>query len=190
MLPLRCTITSVKSKTEKSKLYTRTGDSGETSLFGGTRVKKNHTSIRAIGVIDELNASIGVALSFSKNPKIGSEVGKIQAVLFEIGANLAGSKQQIAENEIGLLESLIDQFDSQLTPLRNFILPGGNQAAALWHQARTICRRSERTVVTLVKKETVDPVILRYLNRLADLLFVFARIENDFGKKDVIWQTK
>lgn len=175
---------------KKSKIYTRTGDSGETSLFGGNRVTKNHPRIQAIGYIDELNASIGLALVFSKNPKITSKGEIIQTSLFEIGANLAGNKQHIDPERVAFLENLIDELDNQLTPLRNFILPGGKQAAAFWHYTRTICRRVERSIVTLDKKESVDPVILKYINRLADLFFVFARTENDLGKKDIVWQSK
>lgn len=175
---------------EKSKIYTKTGDSGETSLYGGTRVKKSSSRIRSIGVVDELNASLGVALSFSQIPKIDDLVNQIQENLFVVGANLATNKESLGENSVAPLEKAIDELDGQLEPLKNFILPGGSQAAAFWHLARTICRRAERSVVSLSKKETVDPEILKYLNRLADLLFVLARTENKLAKTpDIPWKS-
>lgn len=173
---------------EKSKIYTKTGDAGETSLYGGTRVKKSSSRIRAIGVVDELNASLGVAQSFSQIPKIESIVTPIQENLFVVGANLATNKESLSGDTTELLEKTIDELDSKLEPLRNFILPGGTNAAALWHLSRTVCRRAERSVVSLSKKETVEPEILRYLNRLADLLFVLARTENKtLSIEDKLW---
>ncbi len=171
------------------KIYTKTGDSGETSLWGGKRVPKDSLIISAIGAVDELNASLGVAESFSKIPKINKIIDPIQANLFNIGAALAGSKLNLTSIEIAVVEQKIDKLSDKLPELRNFILPAGTKGASLWHFSRTVCRRAERALLALDKKEKVDPEIKKYINRLSDLLFVLARTENKTSrKKDKIWK--
>jgi cob(I)alamin adenosyltransferase len=184
---------------QKSKLYTKTGDKGETSLMGGDRVKKIHPRIVACGNIDELNASLAVAASFSKDRKINNLVSQIQNELFNIGAELSSPKKlrrnssesaetfySLSEIKITELEDLIDQFDKDLPALRNFILPGGTQSASLLHLSRTICRRAERYLIRLSETEEINPNILKYLNRLSDLLFVLARTANE--GQDILWK--
>jgi cob(I)alamin adenosyltransferase len=182
---------------KKSLIYTRSGDKGETSLFGGTRVKKFAKRIKAIGALDELNAVLGLTAT-KTDPQISKLIEKIQNELFTIGAVLANPDGQedrqgntLAINEvwINFLEAKIDEIDSTLQPLQNFILPGGCETASLFHFARTICRRAERKVVKLAEKEKVDPILQKYLNRLSDLLFVLARNENKKkGVKEKEWQ--
>jgi cob(I)alamin adenosyltransferase len=170
------------------KIYTRTGDHGDTSLFGGTRVPKNDSRIEAYGTIDELNAFLGVArASWSASP-IDEHFARIQSDLFDIGAHLAspGSSRfaGIDPERITELERAIDAMESELAPLRNFILPGGCTAAAHLHVARTVCRRAERLIVALHD----EPSIV-YLNRLSDFLFVAARYANlKHGVDDVPWK--
>lgn len=175
---------------KKSAIYTRTGDSGETSLFGGKRVKKNSPRIKTIGAVDELNACLGVCVN-SASDTTKKILLEVQSDLFMIGASLANpsfqSNKTLAAKVIGF-ESLIDQLDSKLPELHNFILPSGTPPAAQLHLARSICRRAEREIVELLEGEELEPQIRIYLNRLSDLLFVLARLENDLGKKDVIWK--
>lgn len=178
------------------KIYTKTGDSGETSLFGGKRVWKNDLRIEAYGTVDELNSVLGVAVSEIKTLELREVLNGIQNDLFILGSDLASpsngknnSVQRIDEELIKKLEEIIDKFDPQLPPLKNFILPGGLKSAALLHLARTVCRRAERNVVALSKIEKVGIEIEKYLNRLSDLLFVLARFENfSNGSSDVVWQ--
>ena len=167
------------------KVYTRGGDSGETSLFGGQRVPKDDARIESVGSVDELNAVLGVARAALDDDALDSELAAIQATLFEIGAALARPKRSkdqggIAESEVAALERCIDLLDEQIEPLRSFILPGGAPGAAQLHHARTVCRRAERRVVSLAAhaQADVDPVLIRYLNRLSDLLFTMARAVN------------
>ena len=168
------------------KVYTRGGDSGETSLFGGQRVPKDDARIESVGSVDELNAVLGVVRGALDDSQLDSELAAIQATLFEIGAALARPKRSkdesgIAEAEVAALERCIDLLDEQIEPLRNFILPGGAPGAAQLHHARTVCRRAERRVVSLAAHVEVDPVLIRYLNRLSDLLFTMARAVNQRG---------
>ncbi|MDQ6801432.1 MAG: cob(I)yrinic acid a,c-diamide adenosyltransferase [Acidobacteriota bacterium] len=160
------------------KIYTRTGDSGETSLFGGTRVAKNDLRIEAYGTIDELNAFIGVARAGWPSSPIDAQLEKVQADLFDVGAYLAAPDSDrftsVPASRIEELEAAIDRMEAELTPLKTFILPGGSLAASNLHVARTICRRAERIVVALGDTSTT----LAYLNRLADYLFVAARLAN------------
>jgi cob(I)alamin adenosyltransferase len=170
------------------KIYTRTGDSGETSLFGGSRVAKNDLRIEAYGTIDEVNSFLGVARASWANSPIDAQLQKIQADLFEIGAYLAAPDSDrfasVAESRIEELERAIDRMEAELTPLKTFILPGGSPAASHLHVARTVCRRAERIVVALGDKSTTLP----YLNRLADFLFVAARLANKHhGVADTPW---
>jgi len=167
------------------KLYTRTGDGGETSLFDGTRVKKNDERVDAYGIVDELNAWIGFARSAGAETSIDSALVEIQRDIFALGAQLADPADKLAarvtkavltDADVARLERLIDQFEAELPPLRRFILAGGTSAGSALHVARTVCRRAERRIVAL--EPPVEPVLLRYINRLSDLLFVLARAAN------------
>lgn len=179
------------------KIYTKTGDKGETSLFGGQRVPKDNLRIEAYGTVDELNAYLGQAIASSKSEEIKKNLCKIQNELFTVGSDLATPDNKKIKKEIPRvnqemihkLENLIDKFDSKLPELRNFILPGGSMGASNLHIARTICRKIERRIVTLSKEENIGEYILQYLNRLSDLLFILARYENLVSETpDVIWQ--
>lgn len=166
------------------RIYTKSGDKGETSLIGGVRVSKTDARICAIGEVDELNAMIGV-LQTIKQTTLFTEV---QNSLFAIGARLAGGKTHPSLN-VELLERAIDEIDAKLPPLKNFILPGGTPFAAHAHLARAACRRAERAVIALQKKFAVDAGIIIYLNRLSDLLFMAARLDMAHKKKrEVIWK--
>jgi cob(I)alamin adenosyltransferase len=167
------------------KIYTRTGDAGETSLFDGTRVPKNDARVDAYGEVDELNAWLGLVRSSLNDREIDDELTAIQRDLFAIGAQLADpsdriaarvSKAMIADSDVERLEHLIDRFEQELTPLRRFILAGGTPAAAALHVSRAVCRRAERRMIGL--HPAVDAALLRYVNRLSDLLFVVARVVN------------
>ncbi len=178
----------------RSKLYTGTGDRGDTALFGGRRVPKDHPRVEAYGTIDELNAALGVAATAIRQRKLVAAIQTIQNELFNIGAELAsdptgrGRKKKAAVVRLdpakaAWLESLIDEYDARVPTLRTFILPAGSTAAAALHLARTVCRRAERTVVTLARDEPVSPAIIVYLNRLCDLLFVLARYLNKVDRR-------
>ncbi len=183
----------------KSKLYTRTGDRGQTSLFGARRVPKDHPRVVAYGTIDELNSAIGAALAFVKQRRVAGALRGIQNELFNIGAELASDRPvrrarasseafQLSKAAIAHLEALTDEYDSRVPPLRNFILPSGSPAASLLHVARTVCRRAEREAVTLARKEQVNPTVLTYLNRLCDLLFALARYVNKADRgRELLW---
>ena len=167
------------------KLYTRTGDSGETSLFGGTRVKKHDPRVDAYGEVDELNAWLGLVRAAGIDPDLDAELVQIQRDLFALGAQLADPADKIAnrvtkaaldDKDITRLERLIDRLETEVPPLRRFILAGGTTAGAALHVARTVCRRAERRIVSLAP--AVDAVLIRYVNRLSDLLFVLARVVN------------
>jgi cob(I)alamin adenosyltransferase len=168
------------------KIYTKTGDLGETSLLGGARVPKDHLRVAAYGDVDETNAALGAVRALAE-PRLGRVLFAIQKELFAIGAQLADPTHRVASKQaksalsalnVRRLEKAIDARDAEMPPLRAFVLPGGTPAAALLHQARTVCRRAERSVVTLAREADVDPRIIVYLNRLSDLLFVLARSEN------------
>ena len=169
------------------KIYTRTGDAGSTALFGGARVLKNDPRVSAYGDVDELNACLGVVRAQPDLPApVASLLERVQKDLFAIGARLAdpsernvtrGEKVVVSDADIQRLEDAIDRFESELPPLRRFILPGGSSAGAQLHFARTICRRAERAVVAL-GVDQVDARLLAYINRLSDLLFVLARAVN------------
>jgi cob(I)alamin adenosyltransferase len=166
-------------------LYTRTGDRGETSLFDGTRVRKTDPRVAAYGDVDELNAWLGLARSSGLDADLDAELVGLQRDLFALGAMLADPAHKIAErvtkaalgeNDVVRLERLIDRLDAEVPPLRRFILAGGGSPGAALHVARTVCRRAERGIVAL--DPAPDPVLLRYVNRLSDLLFVLARVVN------------
>jgi cob(I)alamin adenosyltransferase len=167
------------------KIYTRTGDAGETSLYGGTRVKKNDHRVDAYGDVDEANAWLGLARASTIDAELDAEIVRLQRDLFALGAQLADPADHIAarvtkaalgDDDVARLERLIDRLETELPPLRRFILAGGTPAGAALHVARTVCRRAERRMVALAPP--VDPVLLRYVNRLSDLLFVLARTVN------------
>jgi cob(I)alamin adenosyltransferase len=182
------------------KIYTRTGDAGDTALFGGARVSKDHHRVSAYGTVDELNASVGVAVAAVADAEIRERLAGIQHDLFAVGAVLATIAPQedrprpkglpdLPMGRVAEMEAWMDAVDIELAPLRAFILPGGSPGAAALHLARTVCRRAERAVVHLATLEQVDEGIVVYLNRLSDLLFTFARLENHrAGAQDVEWR--
>jgi cob(I)alamin adenosyltransferase len=177
------------------KIYTKTGDTGDTSLFGGKRVPKSSLRIDAYGTVDELNALLGVSRALKPHAEVDSILEQIQNQLFVLGADLAApfdttpmKMQRVQQNEIQILEETIDRLDVQLKPLKSFILPGGSAVSAQLHVARTVCRRAERFVDALGRKEEIGKFPLVYLNRLADLLFVLARCTNKISKvNDIPW---
>ncbi len=184
------------------KIYTKTGDGGETGLFGGQRVRKDHVRVEAYGEVDELNSLVGLAcvhLEAEGLAEVVEGLREVQADLFTVGANLAtprpedGGKENpyipaLPEGRAEALERWMDRSDEELEPLRAFILPGGTPAAATLHLARTVCRRAERRAVTLSHEAHLDPALVVYLNRLSDLLFTLARLANArAGRADVPW---
>ncbi len=181
------------------KIYTKTGDTGHTSLAKGGRVLKSDIRVEMYGTCDELNSSLGLALSFLENNDIlKNEIQIIQNLLFEIGSELAGFKMSdknqsfITFSDIELIEKSIDSIEEKLTPLKSFILPGGTKSASFLHQARTICRRLERIMVQANSNGTeVFPETLIYINRLSDFLFVAARFSNSIaGITEPIWTSR
>ncbi len=180
------------------KIYTKTGDGGETGLFRGPRVPKHDPRVDAYGNVDELNALLGVLLPEIQDPEIRDLIASIQHELFEVGADLATPQQVERDHEMRIpnsmtarLEAAIDSFEERLPELTQFILPGGSKGGALLHYARTICRRAERKVSRLKEQQMMGPEILIYLNRLSDLLFVLARTENHkSGSPEVIWKKR
>jgi cob(I)alamin adenosyltransferase len=186
------------------KIYTKTGDAGETSLFDQTRVSKADARVDAYGEVDELNACLGVARASIADPEIGAAIDLVQRDLFALGAMLADpgsriavrvTKASIDDAGVERLEQTIDRLEAGLPPLRRFILPGGSSSGAALHLARTVCRRAERRVVALQAASeeangghTVNPIVVVYLNRLSDLLFVMARAVNHrAGVREVEW---
>lgn len=178
------------------KIYTKTGDRGETSLFGGQRVSKDHLRIASYGTVDELNSILGLAASFLQEGDLKSLIYQLQNELFNVGADLAtpyektsGEIIRIKQADIQRVEELIDKWDDKVSPLKNFVLPGGSTASSYLHFARTVCRRAEREVVKLAREVVIGNEVVIYLNRLSDLLFVLARYANvESGTKDVDWQ--
>ena len=172
------------------KIYTKRGDKGETSLFGGKRVSKGTLRVETYGTVDELNAVIGVCRSLTTGKEIPPILERVQHQLFVLGADLASPNilsasklPRIDDTHVSYLEKCIDAADGVLPPLRNFILPSGTEAASMLHLARAVCRRAERFAVRLTKTEHVNPHSIIYLNRLSDLLFVLARRANALKKK-------
>ena len=169
------------------KIYTRTGDAGETALLGGSRVFKDHARVAAYGDVDELNAVLGLALAEGLAPEDAAILRQVQRDLFALGARLADptaavadrrEKAALAAEDVERLERAIDERQATLPPLTAFILPGGSRAGAVLHLARTVCRRAERAMVSLHHREPLEPALLTYANRLSDLLFVLARAAN------------
>lgn len=178
-----------------SRIYTKTGDTGETGLGDGTRVPKDHPRVAAYGTVDELNALLGLLRINSEG--VGREVldllACVQNDLFDLGADLCVPEKEsqrvlrVRPEQAERLERAIDRLNERLQPLNSFVLPGGSPAGAWCHLARTVCRRAERDVVTLARQEPVNPHVVVYLNRLSDLLFVLARVCNRDGQDDVLW---
>ncbi|MEX2543429.1 MAG: cob(I)yrinic acid a,c-diamide adenosyltransferase [Trueperaceae bacterium] len=168
------------------KIYTRTGDQGETGLYGGERVSKNDLRVRAYGTIDEANSSIGLARSLLREPDLDEALAEIQNALFDVGADLAtpaGARQReqldpVSAEDVAWLEEVIDHFSAELEALSSFILPGGDAAGAALHLSRTVVRRAEREVIDLAERVEVGTDVRSYLNRLSDLLFTLARVAN------------
>jgi cob(I)alamin adenosyltransferase len=179
------------------KIYTKTGDKGETGLIGGTRVSKSALRVEAYGEVDELNAFLGYARAKVTDESIKEQLSVIQRDLFAIGAQLADPRGQIEKKaekagvddaRVKELEAIIDRYDATLPPLRSFILPGGAEAGAILHLARGVCRRAERRVVALSKEAPLPPVLIAYINRLSDLLFTMARAANrKAGVEEIPW---
>lgn len=178
------------------KVYTKTGDLGMTSLVGGTRVPKNSVRLEAYGNVDELNSYIGMIRSLVTDLEISGELAEIQMRLFDLGANLATDPDApnqkittgIIEEDVLLLEKGIDRMDTQIPPLKYFVLPGGNQTASFCHIARTVCRRTERRMLDLNQQVAIDGLLLKYINRLSDYLFVLSRkIIHDSGVEELKW---
>jgi cob(I)alamin adenosyltransferase len=173
-----------------SKIYTRTGDTGTTGLGDGSRTGKDSARIEAIGEVDELNSALGLLLAEPLPEDVHTALTGVQHDLFDLGGELCiPGRTAISDAQVDRLETLLDGFNAELKPLKEFILPGGTRPAALAHLARTICRRAERCVVALGHDETVSDAVRRYLNRLSDLLFVIGRVLNhSAGSGDVLWQ--
>ena len=180
-----------------TKIYTKTGDRGETGLLGGPRVSKDDPRIEACGTVDELNAAIGLARAAGAADEADVTLARVQSELFDVGAELATPEpkahamERIGAVQTSELERAIDRFEADLEPLKQFILPAGSDVSARWHFARTVCRRAERRVVSLQKvpQANIREELLVYLNRLSDLLFVLARwVNQQAGVKDEIWK--
>jgi cob(I)alamin adenosyltransferase len=177
------------------RIYTRGGDSGQTSLGDGSRVPKCHIRVSAFGGLDEANSAIGVALLHIDDAEVREVLALAQNDLFDVGADLCRPERdykkavlRITERQVITLENQIDRFNEALSPLTSFVLPGGSAASAYIHLARAVLRRAERDTVELAAQEPVNPEALKYVNRLSDLLFVLARYLNARGKADVLWK--
>jgi cob(I)alamin adenosyltransferase len=180
-----------------TKIYTRTGDEGMTGLGGGRRVPKDSARVRAYGTVDELNSAIGVALALGLTERLAGELPSIQNELFDLGSDLCWPEDDerrdriptVQPRHIERLERVIDELNAVVGPLTNFLLPGGSAGAAQLHLARTICRRAEREAITLSHEEPIGELVLPYLNRLSDALFVMARYENhERGVAEPLWE--
>lgn len=179
-----------------NRIYTKTGDKGETHLADSSRVAKDHIRVEAYGAVDEANSSLGVAC-LTAQPALQEIFFHIQNDLFDLGADLStpadaplrkkGEHLRVLEPQVEWLEGVIDKYNEDLKPLSSFVLPGGSNTSAHLHVARTLVRRAERLAVKLSKEEEINWTVVRYLNRLSDLLFVLARFENDQGAGDVLW---
>jgi cob(I)alamin adenosyltransferase len=181
-----------------TRVYTRTGDDGTTGLGGGQRVPKDSARIEAYGTVDELSSAIGVAVALGLQPRLAETLARIQNELFNLGSDLCILEEDkvkmpvpvVEERHVDALERLMDELSEEISPLQNFILPGGSPGAAQLHVARTVCRRAERLVIALSRLEPVGPFVVKYLNRLSDALFVMARYENlKRGVTDVLWDS-
>ena len=173
-----------------SKIYTRTGDDGTTGLGDGSRVKKTGRRIEAIGTVDELNSILGLLLTRQLPDEIRISLTDIQHELFDLGGELSiPGRVAISDVQVNRLETILDRFNADLPPLKEFVLPGGSEASGVCHLARSVCRRAERCVIHLGEAEKINATATKYLNRLSDLLFVLARVLNvHAGRADVLWQ--
>lgn len=181
-----------------NRIYTRTGDDGTTALGTGARRPKFDLRVASYGTVDELNAVLGVArLHTGGAPEVDAMLGRIQNDLFDLGADLCApeadggrERLRVSDTQVARLEQEIDALNAELAPLRSFVLPGGSEAAAHLHVARTVCRRAERLIVELAVRpdEPISSPVVKYVNRLSDFLFVAARFMNDKGARDVLWQ--
>jgi cob(I)alamin adenosyltransferase len=187
-----------------TRVYTRTGDKGETALVGGKRVPKDSSRIEAYGTIDELNSIVGLARVFNEESLDAGEAHQfldevlchLQDELFDLGSELATPPEffqqgmyRVSGNEIGRLEKLMDKCQKDLEPLTSFILPGGGRVGAYLHQCRTVCRRAERDILRLSREEEINPEVIKYVNRLSDLFFVLTRwIAKQTGEQEYLWQ--
>ncbi len=180
------------------KIYTKTGDKGSTSLLGGTRVSKGHERINAYGTIDELNSFLGLVSDLDPDEKRVNLIREVQTRLFTIGSSLAAEtdrakdfKPDLEEDDITVLEEAIDEMNESLPVMKNFILPGGHQLVSFSHVARTVCRRAERLIITLAATEEIEEIVIRYLNRLSDYLFVLARKQgHDLKVNEIPWKPR
>ena len=177
-----------------TRIYTRTGDSGETSLGDGSRVSKLDGRIEAFGAVDELNAALGLVLAGDLADELRGVIARVQNELFDVGADLSvpagvDGRLRVEQSMVDRLEQDCDRFNAELPELRSFVLPGGTEAAARLHVARTLCRRAERDVLRAAAKHDLGPLVAVYLNRLSDLLFVLARAENALaGQDEPLWK--
>ena len=187
-----------------TKVYTRTGDRGDTALVGGKRVAKDSLRVDAYGAIDELNTIVGLARVFNEESLDAGEAHRfldgvlcqIQDELFDLGSELATPPEffaagmyRVSDDEVKRLENLMDRCQKDLEPLKSFVLPGGGRIGAYLHQCRTVCRRAERDILRLSRREAVNPTLLKYVNRLSDLFFVLARwISKQMGEREYLWQ--
>lgn len=178
------------------KIYTKTGDKGMTSLIGGKRVAKNSARLESYGTIDELNSYLGMIRSLTGDEQLTGELVEIQSRLFDVGGNLATDPENadikvklgIRESDIRLLEEAIDRMDAEVPPMKYFILPGGDQLSSFCHIARTVCRRAERRILDLAEEAQVDELVLKYVNRLSDYLFILSRkVAYDSGIEERKW---
>ncbi len=180
------------------KIYTKKGDTGKTGLIGGTRVPKNAIRIDAYGTVDELNSFLGVVRDYEIDEKYKAQIIEIQDRLFTIGSSLASDPEKsnmkipdLKESDIEALENWMDEMDEQLPEMRFFVLPGGHQAVSFCHVSRCVCRRAERIIVELIEKEFVASLVLTYMNRLSDYLFVLGRkISHDLGAAEQAWHPR
>ena len=179
------------------KIYTKTGDAGETGLFGGARVSKASLRVEAYGEVDELNSAVGWARVAASEPDLDALLNRIQSDLFEVGAELGSTEDRkqksamplIEEPQVEALERAIDKYEEGPPALTSFVLPGGSESAARFHRARCVCRRAERSLVALGAQESLRGELFRYVNRLSDLLFVLARYANHVaGVQDIPWK--
>lgn len=174
-----------------SRIYTRTGDSGDTGLGDGSRIAKDSLRVQAMGDIDELNSCLGLLLAELPPPPVAAALQNLQHALFDLGGEICiPGRTVISEAHAARLEQLMDGFNADLPPLKEFILPGGTRAAALAHLSRTVCRRAERSLIALSRSEAVNPASRIFLNRVSDLLFIISRKLNrvDGASGDVLWQ--
>lgn len=181
-----------------ARIYTRTGDKGETGLVGGARVSKDSLRVEAYGNVDELNSFLGVVRAFLSDTELDDLLAEVQNDLFVIGSDLASTAEaqqrripRISSERIVAMERMIDKFEAELSPLKSFILPGGGVSGSLLHNARTVARRAERRIVTLGRAEPINDQLVPYMNRLSDLLFVMARIANHReNKAETEWHSR